>query len=356
VDRGGGLGNNRFDFSYIDPFLAAMRTHQILPIWDLCHYGYPDDEDPFDERFAQRFAEYAAAAAAYVTERHHGPYFFTPMNEITFFGYMACEWGWIAPFKKDRQCRIDFTLAMARADIAAVKAIRDVVPSARMVHIDPLINVVAPIDRPDLAPLAHHETHEDAFLAFDIIAGVKAPEFGGSPEILDIAGYNNYSFGQMEIRPDGPGEPLCPGDPRIVALADMMERGWKRYHRPMIIAETSGLHGGRDDWLNDVVEEALAAVNRGVDVHGVCLFPAVDMPNWHTGEWLKNGIADLVEMPDGDLMRVPFEPYVEALHAWQRRLNRVERLDTNPFDRPVDLGDIVKAAATMEPKADANWH
>jgi hypothetical protein len=26
----------------------------------------------------------------------------------------------------------------------------------------------------------------------------------------------------------------------------------------------------------------------------VCLFPAVDMPNWHTGEWLHNGICDLV--------------------------------------------------------------
>jgi hypothetical protein len=32
VDRGGGL----YDFSYIDPFIQAMRRHKILPIWDLC--------------------------------------------------------------------------------------------------------------------------------------------------------------------------------------------------------------------------------------------------------------------------------------------------------------------------------
>jgi hypothetical protein len=353
---GGGTTAGRFDFSYIDPFLAALREHQILPIWDLCHYGYPDEANPFADDFADRFAEYASAAARYVTERHHGPYFFTPMNEITFFGYMGCEWGWVAPFKRDHQCRLEFTAAMARADIAAVKAIRDVMPSARMVHIDPLINVVAPRDRPDLDPLAWHETHEDAFLAFDIIAGNKAPEFGGGPEILDIAGYNNYSFGQMEFRADAPGEALCPGDPRVVSLADMLERAWTRYHRPMIIAETSGLQGGRADWLNDVVEECLAAVNRGVDIHGVCMFPAVDMPDWHTGEWLHNGIADLIEMPDGDLMRVPFEPYVEALHTWQRRLNRVEELDQDPFDEPVDLSDIVRAAAELRPEADADWH
>jgi hypothetical protein len=245
---------------------------------------------------------------------------------------------------------------MARADIAAVKAIRDVMPGARMVHIDPLINVVAPPDRPDLIPAARHETEEDAFLAFDIIAGAKAPEFGGSPDILDIAGYNNYSFGQMEYREDGPGEALCPGDPRIVPLANMLERAWMRYHRPMIIAETSGLKGGRDDWLNDVVEECLAAVNRGIDIHAVCMFPAVDMPDWHTGEWLNNGIADLVPTPGGDLMRVPFEPYVEALHKWQRRLNRAEQLDDNPFDQPVDLADIHRAAAAMQPQPDANWH
>src|SRR5687768_13410529 len=36
-----------YDFSYIDPVIEAMNRNQILPIWDLCHYGYPDGEDPF---------------------------------------------------------------------------------------------------------------------------------------------------------------------------------------------------------------------------------------------------------------------------------------------------------------------
>jgi hypothetical protein len=114
--------------------------------------------------------------------------------------------------------------------------------------------------------------------------------------------------------------------------------------------------GGRDDWLNDVVTECLAAVNRGVDLHGICMFPAVDMPDWHTGEWLNNGIADLVEQPDGTLKRVPFEPYVAALHQWQRKLGRATALDDDPFDSPVDLADVVEAARTLAPKADADWH
>lgn len=352
VDKGG-----TYDFSYIDEFIAAQRRHQILPIWDLCHYGYPDDVDPYSEEFAVRFADYARAAAEYVTSRgHHGPHFFTPMNEITFFGYMAGEWAWAAPFGKDRETRRRFTLALCTADIAGVKAIRQVVPDARMVHIDPLIHVVPPRDRPDLADAARREACDDAFFAFDVISGQRHPEAGGSPEILDIVGFNNYSFGQMEYREEGPHAALEPGDPRIRPLCDLIEEGAKRYNRPVIVAETSGLKGGRPDWLNDVVHESLAAVNRGVDLHGVCLFPAVDMPDWHTGEWLHNGIADLELLPSGALMRRPFVPYVEALHDWQRRLNRATELDENPFDKPVDLEDVIKAAKELQSKADADWH
>ena len=352
VDQGGG----RYDFSYIDPFLDAMRRHKILPIWDLCHYGYPDDTDPFAEDFHKRFADYAKAAAAYVSGRHHGPYFFTPMNEITFFGYMAGEWGWAAPFGKDKARRRELTLAMCKADITAVHAIRAMMPEARFVHIDPLIVVVPPMDRADLADEAWKESYDDAFFAFDVISGARHPELGGSPEVLDIAGFNNYSFGQMEYRSNGPHAALEPGDPRIRPLCDLIEEGWNRYRRPVIVAETSGLEGGRDDWLNDVVHECLAAENRGVELHGICMFPAVDMPDWHTGKWLNNGICDLVPQANGDLKRVPFQPYVDALHDWQRRLNRVTALDEDPFVSAVDHDDIVRAARELAPQADSDWH
>ena len=356
VDKGAGT----YDFSCIDGFLAAQRRHNVLPIWDLCHYGYPDDLDPLGdvEGFVRRFEAYARAAARYVAERaHHEPLCFTPVNEPTFWGYMGGEWGWCAPFGKSPEDRRAFTLALARADIAAVKAIRGDFPEARMVHIDPLIWVVPPRDRPDLAEEAHKEAYEDAYIAWDVISGLKHPEYGGSLETIDILGFNNYSFGQMEYQGGGkPNQPLEPGDDRIRPLCDLLEEGWAKYKRPCIIAETSGLFGGRADWLNDIVCESLAAVKRGVDLHGICLFPAVDMTDWHSGKWLHMGIADVEELPTGALMRKPFVPYVEALHRWQRRLNRVERLDHDPYDKPVDLDDIVRAARELDLQPDANWH
>ncbi len=348
-DRGG-----QYDFSGLDPLIDSLNRHKLLPIWDLCHYGYPDDLDPFSEAFPQRFAAYARAAAEYVVPRLRCPHFFTPINEITFFSYMAGEWGWAAPFGTTREQRFRFREQLCRAAIAGAKAIREVDAEARMVHIDPLVNVVAPRDRPDLEEAAHHETYEDTFLAWDIIAGHKHPEHGGSPEILDILGVNCYSFGQMEYREHGPPAALPPDDDRICPLGQLLAYASKRYGRPMIVGETSGLEGGRAAWLCDMVQEALAAVREGIDLHGVCLFPAADMPDWHTGKWVHNGLCDLVEV-NGRLMRQPSIPYVTELRRWQKILNRVTSLDEDPFSDPVDLADIEKAAQEMACSSDANW-
>lgn len=350
VDRGG-----RYDFSIIDPMIEAMNAAKVLPIWDLCHYGYPDDADPFDQRFAARFADYCRAAARYVVGRVRGPHFFTPVNEITFYAFCGGEWGWVAPYRSCREDRHALRLALCGAAIAGVRAIREVDPQARMVHVDPLVHVVAPRDRPDQIEAARHETCVDTFLAWDILCGKAHPELGGTPEILDIVGANNYSFGQMEYREHGPHKALEPGDDRIRPLCELLDTVWQRYRRPMIIGETSGMGHGRADWLRDVMQEALAAVDRGMDLQGVCLFPAVDMPDWHTGAWLHNGLCDLVEA-DGDLRRQPDPAYVDELHRWQKELNRVTVLDEDPFSDPVELQDVIDAARRMQMRPDANWH
>lgn len=78
------LGGGRYDWSSVKAVQDTATDCKITPIWDLCHYGFPDGCDPFTEDCVDRFAEYCRAAAEFVTNSADPPYFFTPINEITF--------------------------------------------------------------------------------------------------------------------------------------------------------------------------------------------------------------------------------------------------------------------------------
>src|SRR5687767_5565692 len=82
---------NQYDWSDVDPLIEEMNGCQITPIWDLCHYGLPDDCDPFTEECRQRFVDYCRAVAEHIVARTDSPRFFTPINEITFFATAATD-------------------------------------------------------------------------------------------------------------------------------------------------------------------------------------------------------------------------------------------------------------------------
>src|SRR5437763_7670011 len=47
-----------YDFSSFDGQIDAARRHRLQIIWDLCHYGWPDDVDVFRPEFVDRFARF----------------------------------------------------------------------------------------------------------------------------------------------------------------------------------------------------------------------------------------------------------------------------------------------------------
>jgi len=83
------LGGGRYDWTSAKAVQDAATECKITPIWDLCHYGFPDGCDPFSSECLDRFTEYCRAAAEFVTGTAEPPYFFTPINEITFFSAAA---------------------------------------------------------------------------------------------------------------------------------------------------------------------------------------------------------------------------------------------------------------------------
>ena len=338
------LGGGRYDWSSVQAAQDAATQCKITPIWDLCHYGFPDGCDPFSKECHDRFVDYCRAAARLVTGSAEGPYFFTPINEITFFSAAASDLGWMYPFAKGRED--DLKRALCRMDIAGAKAIREVEPNARMVHVDPMIHAVPPADRPDLADEARDEAYREAYEGFDMLYGRLAPELGGSPDILDIVGVNVYHYSQVQLGEDKKREILGPRDPRRKPLSELLEFAWKRYRRPIIIGETSGFQENRADWLRMTMEESLNALNAGIDLHGVCLYPFVDLPDWWTQKWAKIGIYDIADKDSYE--RVPCDAYIEELGRWQKLLDQPENVEPDGYGHRwgrVELDEVRKFAA-----------
>jgi beta-glucosidase/6-phospho-beta-glucosidase/beta-galactosidase len=340
-------GSRQYDWTSVDRLIDAMNACHITPIWDLCHYGLPDGCDPFSDECQGRFVDYCHAVAEHVVSRTDSPRFFTPINEITFFATGATDLGWMYPFAKGRYADLKRTLC--KMSIGGVKALREADPEARMVHVDPIIHSVPPPDRPDLADEAWQQAHEEACEAWDILCGRLCPELGGSPEVLDIVGVNVYHYSQAQLNADKSRAVLGPRDPRRKPLGELLKFAWERYRRPLIIGETSGYQDNRAEWLRTTMEESMKALNSGIDLHGVCLYPCVDVPDWHTGQLAQIGIFDLKDADTCE--RVPCKPYIEELRRWQKTLDQPEQIEPDGLDGQwgrVQLAEVKRYAKRWE--------
>ncbi len=288
----------RYDWSSLEGQLdAAPRAGTAgaigtQVIWDLLHYGWPDDLDVWGPDFAPRFARFAAATAAHIAARTEGIPFFCPVNEISFLAWGGGDAGYLNPFARGRGHELKVQLA--RAAIAAMEAILARVPTARFVHAEPAINVVAAPDRPWEA--LHAEGHRQAqFQAWDMIAGHAWPQVGGRPGLLDIVGVNYY-FNNQWMHGLGP---IDVGHPLYKPFRSILSETYARYGRPLFVSETGTEGGRRPDWLRYVAGEVAAARRAGVPVEGICLYPVLDHPGWDDERYCPNGLMTLEREGEG---------------------------------------------------------
>jgi hypothetical protein len=285
-------------------------------IWTLCHYGWPDDLDIFSSAFVARFARYCAATARFIARHSDRIPFYAPFNEISFLAFAAGQIGIFHPYARQRGDEIKAQCVLAA--IAGIDAIREIAPRARIVHIDPVINVVAPRDRPDLAPLAAAHT-ESQFAAWDWLSGRTRPDLGGAPRYLDIIGANFYNNSQWEYPEGRLRWEESPRDPRWVPFHRLLGRTYARYRRPMFLAETSHVEAWRGAWVRERASVVALARAHGVPVEGICLYPVVDRPDWDDpGRWHHSGLWDVAPDAEGRLDRVLAADYAIALQAARR--------------------------------------
>ena len=205
-----------------------------------------------------------------------------------------------------------------RAYIEGVAAMREIDPTIRILTTEPLVQMVPPQNATQEQIINAAIADENQFQSVDMLAGRLTPELGGSPDYVDILGFNYYYNNQWI---EGTGTFLGWNDdipdPRWVPLRQLLVKAYRRYERPIALTETSHPGIDRPFWIEMIGRECAAVRQAGIPLVGVCLYPIVDRPDWdHTDYWHRSGLwdADLSTTPPG---RILVEPYANALRQAQ---------------------------------------
>lgn len=326
--------DGRFDLTRAVRMAEAASRHGLHILWTLMHYGVPPDLTLLDDALIPRFARFAGAVARRLAPLSPAPRIYTPINEISFLSWAASATHDMGPagvqqlvaLEDSRVSGFQVKQRLVRAALAGMAAIRAADPGARFLHIEPVLHV-APCDAGDLAQCALAERITGyQWQTMDMLAGRMDPQLGGHPEALDLVGLNHYHSSQWEV----PSEKRLPWhlrDPRRLPLAQLLGEVWRRYGRPMLVAETGHIGVGRAAWLHEIAAEARRARAQGLPLLGVCLYPLLDRPDWNeTRRWHRSGLWHLA----GPEARRLNRPYARALRQWQHTTAPPAAADARP--------------------------
>ncbi|WP_139925316.1 amine oxidase [Hymenobacter sp. DG01] len=313
-----------YDWSTVQVLLEAGQRHNIQQIWDLCHFGYPDDLTPLHPMFARRFAHLCRAFVEfYRSQRPDDVLIVTPINEVSFMSWLGGDVRGTSPYCVGQGWEVK--RGLMRAYIEGVAALREADPGIRILTTEPLINIVPRLGASAGEVRRAREFHNNQFQSVDMLAGRLCPELGGRPEYLDLLGFNFYYDNQWQLDP----HQTLPWanehhDPRFRPLSQLLKQAYRRYGRPVVLTETSHPGQDRPQWLRMVARESARALKAGVPLLGVCLYPIIDRPDWdHLTPWHRAGLwdADLTQPAPG-LTRLLHEPSAEALLQAQHLVAR----------------------------------
>lgn len=294
--------------------VRAAREAGVQVIWDLWHYGSPDDVDVLSAAFPGRLARWARAFADLVASETGEVPLYCPVNEISFVAWGAGDVAYLNPFRRGRGAHLKRQLV--RAAIEASEAVWAVDPRARLCHVDPVIHVAPASDRTADREMAE-AAREAMYESWDLLSGAQEPWLGGAPHYLDVIGANFYAHNQWVHG----GPHLAPGDVGYRPLAEILAEVYARYRRPLFVAETGVEFDGRAAWLRATCDAVRAAMRAGVPVEGICWYPILNHPGWDDARHLQCGLWDYADAAGG---RATHAPLLAELRRQQRRFARAE--------------------------------
>jgi dTDP-4-dehydrorhamnose reductase len=299
------------DWRWADARLGKLQALGIRPIVGLVHHGSgPRHTNLVNHSFAQGLAAYGGAVAA----RYPWVDSYTPVNEPLTTARFSALYGHWYPHARDNLRFTRALITQCRAVVLAMRSIRAVNASARLVQTEDLGKVWS---TPSLAYQADFE-NERRWLTWDLLcgrvdrlhplweylrwAGVEDSElawFLDNPCPPDILGINYYLTSErflderIERYPvwchGGNGrtryadvEAVRVSNAGLAGIGSLLRETWQRYQIPLAVTE---VHLGctREEqvrWLAEVWQAAEAQCQAGVPVCAVTAWSLLGSYDW----------------------------------------------------------------------------
>lgn len=310
----------QYDWSSVGMMIQTGKANNIQQVWDLCHFGYPDDLTPLHPQFTNRFVALCTAFVQfYRSIDPASTLIITPINEVSFLSWLGGDAKSTSPYCTNQGWEVKYNLM--HAYIKGIDALKAADPAIRILTTEPLISIV-PWDHANQHEIDHcANMHEAQFQVTEMLCGRLCPELGGSAEYIDILGYNFYYNNQWKLNPhEFLDWKIGELNPKFSPLHRLLEIAYKKYNRPFVLTETSHPKEDRPLWIEMIEAESRKLLSAELPFWGICWYPMVNRPDWdYLHDWHYAGIWDDVynaELPT----RVLHAPSAEALLHTQRNL------------------------------------
>jgi hypothetical protein len=309
-----------YDWEPVGHMIRSGLGHNVQQLWDICHFGFPDNLSPLDPEFAERFVGVCREFVRYY--RSVDPVstlIITPINEVSFISWLGGDAGHTVPYRTTKGWEVKYQLM--KAYILGIEAMLAEDPTIRILTTEPLVHITHHSHAEPRFREKARLMHEAQFQATDILCGRMCPELGGRPEYLDLVGFNFYYNNQWAKEPP-PHETLDwkNTDERWRTLAQLMTAGYERYLRPVVLTETSHPKEDRPLWIEMLTVECRKILEAGIPLWGICWYPIIDRPDWdRLHDWHHSGIWDC-QPDDESFHRTLHAPSAHALQLAQKKL------------------------------------
>ncbi|WP_294266647.1 hypothetical protein [uncultured Chryseobacterium sp.] len=153
-----------YDWSQVEEIMIHAQTHHIQVVWDICHFGFPDDLTPLHPMFARRFAHLCRAfVKKYRSMAPDGELIVTPINEVSFLSWLGGEVKGTSPYSIRQGWEVKYMLM--KAYIEGIEMMKETDPSVQIMPTEPLIHISASdLSDPDSL---QREIHYESLLALN---------------------------------------------------------------------------------------------------------------------------------------------------------------------------------------------